>query len=112
MSKILWFSFLLCIATYITGPIIDPDLWWHITAGRWILAHATVPNQDYWTMFGVGTPWRAYSWSNEIVYALADRIGGVHGLLVVKYILALSIVFTFAVSFQRLSKDWFVGALL
>lgn len=112
MKKILWFSFLLCVACYITGPLVDPDLWWHIMAGRWILSHGAVPQQDYWSMFGQGQTWRAYSWSNEVVYALAESWGGLKGLLVVKYLLAAAIVISCGVVFGRLSGDGFVGALL
>lgn len=112
MQKILWLSFLLLIACYITGPLVDPDLWWHIMAGRWILSHSAVPHQDYWSMFGVGQTWRAYSWSNEIVYALAERWGGLTGLLGLKFLLAAVIVFSFGVTFHKLSGDGFVGALL
>lgn len=112
MQRILWCSFSLLVACYITGPLVDPDLWWHITAGRWILTNGAVPTQDYWSLFGAGTPWRAYSWSNEIVYALAERWGGLQGLLALKYLLALGIVASFGVVFSRLSGDWFLGAVL
>ncbi|NDC36894.1 MAG: hypothetical protein EBZ48_02450, partial [Proteobacteria bacterium] len=112
MQKILWLSFLLCIGCYITGPLIDPDLWWHIMAGRWIITHGAVPHQDYWSMFGVGSVWRAYSWSNEIAYALAERWGGLKGLLGLKFLLAAVIVFSFGAAFRKLSGDAFVGALL
>jgi len=112
MQKILWLSFLLFVACYITGPLVDPDLWWHIMAGRWILSHSAVPHQDYWSMFGQGQTWRAYSWSSEVLYALAERWWGLSGLLGLKFILAAVIVFSFAVTFTRLSGDGFVGALL
>ena len=42
-------------------PIEDPDLFWHIVIGRWILDHGAVPQVEYWNYFGLGQTFRAYS---------------------------------------------------
>src|ERR1700733_12194480 len=108
MKTTLWLCVVVATATYITTPIGDPDLWWHITIGKWILHHHDVPSVDYWTLFGSGERWRAYSWSNEIVFALVDRLWGIHGLLVAKICLALLIAFSFAFCLGSIARDWFV----
>lgn len=112
MKILLWFTIAALVGAYICIPLSDPDLWWHITVGRWIVAHGAVPTVDYWNVFAAGTPWRAYSWSNEVVYALVDRSYGEFGLAV----LQLGVVIALALSFQyllgRLARDHFVGALL
>jgi hypothetical protein len=112
MRKILWLILVFTIAAYICGPIVDPDLWWHITVGRWIVSNVTVPTTDHWTMFSYGQPWRAYSWSFEVVVALLDRYFGAHGLFYFK--LFLAIVFCFSLSFicSKLTNDWFFGLLI
>lgn len=112
MKSILWFSVMLAAGIYICGPVIDPDLWWHITAGRWILAQQAVPHVDYWNMFGVGQHWRAYSWLIEIVFAAVDGRFGVRGLLVLQMLLAVSISFSFFYCMGKISRDWFFGAIL
>ena len=66
MKLVLYFCTLFLIATYVCTPIVDPDLWWHIVVGRWILAEKAVPTQDYWNLFGYGKPWIAYSWFSEV----------------------------------------------
>lgn len=43
------------------SPIEDPDLFWHIVIGRWILDHGAVPQVEHWNYFGLGQTFRAYS---------------------------------------------------
>ena len=112
MPLVLWFSLIFATGVYICGPIMDPDLWWHITIGRWILSHSAIPHQDYWNLFGQGHPWRAYSWSFEIVVALVERNFGMHGLLLAKLLLACALALVCACVFSVIARDWFLGTLL
>ena len=80
-------------------PLIDPDIWWHLRTGQWIVDHAQVPATDSFSAYGMGKPWVAlhfavyiqlclnflefcYSWLYEIlVYALFTKLG-LMGILV------------------------------
>jgi hypothetical protein len=63
-------------------PLIDPDIWWHLRTGQWIVEHAQVPATDPFSAYGIGKPWVAYSWLFEIfAYALFTRLG-LMGILV------------------------------
>jgi hypothetical protein len=84
MRVIVWISLLLAVVANVLGSLDDPDLWWHIVIGRWIIAHRDVPVVDHWTLFGYGQPWRAYSWLIEIVFATVDRYFSITGLMVLK----------------------------
>lgn len=112
MRYILWIASALLIGAYITPPLGDPDLWWHITVGRWILSHGIVPVQDYWNLFGAGMAWRAYSWSNEVVYALVDRHLGLKGLVFLQLLLAIVMAGSFQWLFSRIARDSWFGVLL
>jgi hypothetical protein len=112
MKALVWLALALLIGAYICLPVADPDLWWHITVGRWIVAHGEVPRADYWNMFAVGEPWRAYSWSNEVVLALIDRWFGDRGLAVAQLVLAVSLCLVLQRAFTSLSRDAFFGAVL
>ena len=115
MKKFLWSSLAIAIATCILRPLRDPDLWLHIVVGRWILANQRLPTVDYWNLFGAGTPWRAYSWTNEIVFAAAERLGGLQGLLALNLALLLLLVLALMYVFGRISgraaSGTFLGAL-
>lgn len=51
--------------------IADPDIWWHLRTGDWILAHRAVPPTDPFSAYGMGKPWVEYSWLFDVVSAVA-----------------------------------------
>ena len=108
---ILWLFLGVVVGSYICLPISDPDLWWHITVGRWIVAHGTVPDRDYWNMFSSSGVWRAYSWSNEIALALIERIWSMKGLAVAQLVLGIGLTWSLQFVCGRIARDHFVGAL-
>ena len=56
--------------------IADPDIWWHLRTGDWILAHRAVPVTDPFSAYGMGKPWVEYSWLFDVISALAfARLG-------------------------------------
>ena len=76
-------------------PITDPDIWWHLRVGEWIVANRSVPFQDYFSAYGAGKPWFAYSWLFEVlVYAVHTRFG-LTGI--VWFTVAMALVITWAV---------------
>ncbi|MCB0318640.1 MAG: hypothetical protein KDD56_07770 [Bdellovibrionales bacterium] len=112
MYIVLWIAVSLAVGFYICQPVMDPDLWWHIVVGRWILAHGYPPSFDYWNLFANGKPWVAYSWSNEIIYAFTELKFGIEGLAVLKLLLAALLSVSLFWTFSKVAKDWFFGALL
>jgi len=105
-----WVALFILVGTYICLPVADPDLWWHITVGRWIIAHGEIPHVDHWNLFAAGMPWRAYSWTIEIVFALVDRFFGDLGLLWLQLVLAVALGFVLQWSMSRMSRDRIFGA--
>lgn len=59
------------------SPILgDPDTYWHITLGNWILAHHAVPHRDLWSFTKTGAPFTPLEWLGEVVIAsLYDKLG-------------------------------------
>jgi len=45
----------------------NPDLWWHLRTGSWIVQHHTVPETDPFSAFGMDKPWLAYAWLFDLV---------------------------------------------
>jgi hypothetical protein len=75
---------------------VDPDYWWHLTTGRWMLDHQRVPFTDPFSVSHGGQTWYAHEWLTELFFALADKIGGY----------ALNIVLTALVV---AAGAWFLG---
>jgi hypothetical protein len=78
-------------------PFVDPDIWWHLRTGQWIVDHAQVPATDPFSAYGMGKPWVAYSWLFEIlVYALFTKLG-LMGILV--FTVSMSLLITLVLNF-------------
>jgi hypothetical protein len=60
----------------------DPDTQWQITIGRWILAHGMVPESDIYSFTMAGQPWISTQWLAQIAFALAHRVAGWTGPVV------------------------------
>jgi hypothetical protein len=72
-------------------PVIDPDLWWHLRTGQWIIGHGAVPWTDPFSIYGAGKSWIAYSWLFEIlVYGFYQSFGLI-GILLFTITLSLII---------------------
>jgi hypothetical protein len=112
MKILAWVSLAVLIGTYICIPVGDPDLWWHIVVGRWIVSHKSVPTVDYWNMFSGSNPWRAYSWSHEVIFAWVDRVWGGLGLARLQLILAIVLTALLQWIMGRLARDYSGGAII
>lgn len=108
----LWLSLCVLVGSYICLPVADPDLWWHITVGRWIVAHKQIPAVDIWNMFSSSQVWRAYSWSNEVVLALIEAWWGGVGLAIAQVVLGISLVACLQYVCGKLSRDYYIGTLI
>lgn len=59
----------------------DGDTYWHITAGRWIIEHATIPTYDPFSHSMRGAPWTAHEWLSEVILALGWQAYGWTGVI-------------------------------
>jgi len=58
----------------------DPDTYWHIAAGAWMIDHRQVLHHDVFSYTWAGKPWASHEWLAEIIMALAWRAGGWTGV--------------------------------
>jgi hypothetical protein len=71
----------------------DPDTYWQITVGQWILDHRAVPHADIYSFTMYGQPWISTQWLAQVVYAVAFGLAGWTGPVVVA---AAAVAVTFA----------------
>jgi hypothetical protein len=63
-------------------PILsDPDTFWHVATGGWILDHGQVPKADPFSFTFAGHPWVAHEWLSEVLLAVAHRSAGWSGVM-------------------------------
>jgi len=59
----------------------DPDPYWQIVVGDWMLAHHQIPTWDLFSYTMPGAPATTQEWGAEIIVALAYRLAGWSGLV-------------------------------
>lgn len=72
-------------------PLSDNSFLTHLATGRLILADGSVPGRDPYTFTAFGEPWVVQSWLASLLYASAERIGGLDGVRVVMGLQALAV---------------------
>lgn len=60
----------------------DPDLWWHLRTGQWILETGHIPHTDPFSFTRAGYPWVAHEWLSEVVFYAIWKHTGAAGLIV------------------------------
>jgi hypothetical protein len=54
----------------------DPDVWWHIRLGDWIIAHHQIPAGELFAYTALGNPLVVHEWLSETIFAALAAIGG------------------------------------
>src|SRR4051794_37430159 len=74
----------------VADPIYDPDLWWHLRVGQWVLEHRSRPTVGPFSR--VRRPWVAYSWLYEVLLDELVQAFGLAGIVLYRAGMALAIV--------------------
>ena len=82
---------LLALAFIRSFIVADPDIWWHLATGRWILQHHAIPMTDPFSSYGMGKPWIAYSWLFDILIQLSFRSFGYVGIVLYEVAIRLAL---------------------
>jgi len=80
----------LCVAAAIYALLLavggmllnDPDAYWHIVVGEWIVEHRAFPHVDTFSATMAGAPWIAKEWLSQLLYAGAHAVAGWSGVVV------------------------------
>jgi hypothetical protein len=91
----------------------DPDTYWHISAGNWILANGTVPSGDPFSHSLPNAAWTTQEWLSEVVLATVYDAGGWSAIVVLatmSYALTLALLTRFLLSrMEPVHALFFVG---
>ena len=89
--KIIPLAGLLLASSAFFLPIINPDIFWHFSAARYMLEHGCVPRFDFlsWTM--QGREWVDFEWLSQLIFYSLYRLGGVKLLVLFKGALMVAV---------------------
>lgn len=68
--------------------IADPDIFWHLKVGEWIVVHRAVPRTDIYSWSVFGQPWTAHQWLWEVLIYSLHRFAGMIGLWIPAFLAA------------------------
>lgn len=77
--------------------ITDPDYYWHVGYGEWILGHGRLPTEDFWSWTFDGQAYRLTQWLGEVCMGFANQVAGHLGTSVLA---ALLVSLTMAASYR------------
>ncbi len=99
--RLLVLVYMLVIFTAASQPITDPDFWWHLKTGQFILKTWTIPHTDIFSTVRFGSEWVTHEWLSEaFMYLVYSRLG--YGGLIV--IFSLIVTAAFAIIYQLCRK--------
>lgn len=77
-GAILFFGLLAMTARTAT----DPDLWWHLRTGQWIVQNGSVPHVDSFSFTRAGHAWVSHEWLSEVLFYEFWKVGGAAALII------------------------------
>jgi hypothetical protein len=89
---------------------VDPDLWWHLRTGQWIVETGHIPHADPFSFTRAGSPWVSHEWLAEVVFYEIWEYTGAGGLIVFSSAVT-TLGFLFLYWRYRASPHWAAAAV-
>ena len=88
--------------------LTDPDFWFHLKTGEYILTTGMIPRTEAFSFTHYGAPWIAHGWLSGVTfYAIYSKLG----LNALKFIFAILIALAFWIVYKRCNSHPFVSSL-
>lgn len=92
--------------------VLDPDVWWHLCVGSWIIQHRAFPQTGIFSRTAASRPWRAYSWGYEVLLSRCYEWFGFLGMGIFGTVLTvLAAVAIFCMLYRLSHRFWLACAL-
>jgi len=63
-------------------PATDPDLWWHLRTGQWIVETRHLPHFDPFSFTREGSPWVSHEWLSDLTFYALWKPAGPPALII------------------------------
>jgi len=89
-------------------PLVNTDIWWHLTAGRYIVENHQFIYQDPFSVSAYNDQWINVHWLFQIIMYVAYAVCGLKGIIIVKaFVFAISCVILFKLHPQSNSSFFY-----
>ncbi len=96
--RLLVVVFMLVIFAAASRPIKDPDFYWHLKTGQYLLETRSIPTTDIFSTSKFGSEWVTHEWLSELFMYSIFRLLGYAGLIAA---FAAIITATFNLAYRR-----------
>lgn len=91
---------------------IDPDIWWHLSVGDWIVHNHAFPHNGIFSRTAANHPWLAYSWGYEVLLSRAYAWFSFIGIGLFGTALTIAVALALFLMLYRISRRfWLAWAL-
>ena len=101
--------FFLALFAMATREISDPDFWWHLRTGQFIVETQTIPHADIFSHTNAGQTWVTHEWLSEIFIYAIFALGSFPALIA---LFAAFITLAFALTYVRMPGKPYVAAFV
>lgn len=91
--------------------VLDPDIWWHLKVGDWIIDHVAVPHTGILSRTAANRPWVAYSWGYEVLMSRAYAWFGLMGIGLYGALLTIAVAYSVYWMLRRLSGQFWLACV-
>src|SRR4030042_6750200 len=65
-----------CVFVLNVFGFTDPDFWWHLRTGQFIVETGSIPKAAPFSYTAAGSPWIAHEWlSDLLIYGIESNVG-------------------------------------
>ncbi len=57
-------------------PVTDPDFWWHLASGKYMVTNHLIPRHDVFSLTARGHRWIMHEWLTEVIFYGGWLLGG------------------------------------
>ncbi len=73
--------------------IKEPDLWWQLATGDWILANNSIPISDVFSFTYLGTKWINIKWGFEVLISLCTKAFGFEFIYAIQALVTVALLY-------------------
>lgn len=90
----------------------EPDLWWMLRTGEWIVANGAIPRTDPFSFTFPGTPWINVKWLFEILIYYIQKISSPEWIIAIQAVVNVAVLVLLLESKKHFSEKAGYGAFL
>lgn len=99
--------FILCYLCAVAAglkQLREPDIWWQLKSGEWMLEHSAITRTDMFSYTMQGQPWINVKWLYEVLIAGLEKMFGPHSVILLQIIVNVVIVYLLLRILRSFSK--------